>query len=620
MKIDGINIKNFKGIEELNHRFNNTVTVINGPVGAGKTSFIQALRYGLTGELPTSPIRNGAKSSLVTLDCGEELCIERELVRPNKKSVRIVGRKVGVGASEDYIAEHSSVGNKIMKLATSSEALTKLKPSEFGNIFLDDSEEKKTMDELIEIFKNLDTKEKKAVMMVGEKEEKDLPADVITEIKHLFPSKVITLQDINKAYNEVRAKRTEASAMYKTAVSRSKDFLEIVKPEYSETDLRKKLEEIIGVEKNVEAYEQAVKNYNKAVENKNEQDKRIARLKFQIESNSATLPNEEKYKEECAEIESLNKKIMEQEKVLQTLNDNIERCKRTIEQLNKPICPISGKLVCRTDKTDVKDDLEESIYMNEESVLTTKTLIAEYKDKKQKLAGFCEKYLKNRENYNKKILLKKELDSIIAHPIVLPEKPEKFEKKKDYTEEKVDLQEKLDLLRRYYDGEAEYKESKRLKRLCTIYELLVKALEPKGPVIQAFIESIAEFLEISCNERAELLKTGFETKFIPEDGLQVLFKPKDEAEFLPFSNLSNGERIFAELILTDLINSFCNSRILILDDTDHLDENSFKKLLDFVTKKEIKDLYDTIILSCVNHDDMLELIKDYDVDRIEFTV
>ena len=137
MKIDGINIKNFKGIEEMNHRFNNTVTVINGPVGAGKTSFIQALRYGLTGELPTSPIRNGAKSALVTLDCGEELCIERELMRPNKKSVRIVGRKVGVGASEDYITEHSSVGNKIMKLATSSEALTKLKPSEFGNIFLD---------------------------------------------------------------------------------------------------------------------------------------------------------------------------------------------------------------------------------------------------------------------------------------------------------------------------------------------------------------------------------------------------------------------------------------------------------------------------------------------------
>ena len=217
-------------------------------------------------------------------------------------------------------------------------------------------------------------------------------------------------------------------------------------------------------------------------------------------------------------------------------------------------------------------------------------------------------------------MLKKELDSVIAHPIVLPEKPEKFEKKKDYAEEKADLQEKLDLLRRYNDSEAEYKESKRLKRLCTIFELLVKALEPKGPVIQAFIESIAEFLEISCNERAELLKTGFETKFVPEDGLQVLFKPKDGAEFLPFSNLSNGERIFAELILTDLINSFCNSRILILDDTDHLDENTFKKLLDFVTKKEIKDLYDTIILSCVNHDDMLELIKDYDVDRIEFTV
>lgn len=620
MKIDGINIKNFKGITELNHRFDNPVVVINGPVGAGKTSFIQALRFGLTGELPTNPIRNGSQETTVTLDCGEELCIEREYKRPNKKNVRIVGRKVGLGASEEYITEHSSVGNKIMKLATSSEALVKLKPSEFGNIFLDDSEEKKTFDELIEIFKNLDTKEKKAVMMVDEKEEKELPADVIAEIRHLFPSKVISLQDINKAYNEARSIRSENAAMYKNAVSRSKDFLEIVKPEYSERDIRKKLEEIIGVEKNVEAYENAVKAYNKAVENKNDYDKRVARLKFQIESNSATLPNEKKYKEESSEIEELNKRIMEQGKVLQTLSDNIERSKKTISQLNQPICPISGKLVCRTDKTDVKDELEESIYMNEESMITVKALIEEYKAKKDQLTASCEKYIKNRENYNKKVLLKKELDNILAHPILLPEKPEKFEKKTDYSEQKADLQEKLDLLRRYNDGEAEYKESKRLKRICTIFDFLVKALEPKGPVIQAFLESIAEFLETSCNERADLLKTGFETKFIVEDGLQVLFKPKDEAEFLPFSNLSQGERLFAELILTDLINSFCNSRILILDDTDHLDADAFEKILNFVTKKEIKELYDTIILSCVNHDDMLDLIEEYDVDRIEFVV
>ena len=197
MKIDGINIKNFKGIRDLNHRFHNTVTVINGPVGSGKTSLLQALRYGLTGELPTNPIRNGSTSMSVILDCGEDLCVERELARPNKKNIRIVGRKVGVGATEDYIAKYSTVGNEVMKIATSSEALTKLKTYEFGNIFLDGSEEKKTVDELIKIFKNIDSKEKKAVMLVDEKEEKELPADTISEIKHLFPSKTVTLEDIS---------------------------------------------------------------------------------------------------------------------------------------------------------------------------------------------------------------------------------------------------------------------------------------------------------------------------------------------------------------------------------------------------------------------------------------
>ncbi|WP_097006341.1 AAA family ATPase [Lacrimispora amygdalina] len=617
MKIEGINIKGFKGIEDFNHRFNNTVTVIDGLVGTGKTSLIQALRFGLTGELPTSPIRNGFATASVMLDCGEELCIEREISRPSKKSVKIVGRKVGVGASEEYISEISSVGNEIMKIATSSEVLTKLKPSEFGNIFLNESEEKKSFTELINIFKNIDSKEKKAVMAEEEKEEKDLPADVITEIRHLFSGKIITLEDINKAYEEARATKREYTALHKAAVSRSKDFLEITKPEYSESALRKKLEEIIGVEKNIKAYEDSVRDYNKAMENKKEQEKRIARIELEIDLNKATLPNTEKYKKNQNDIEILNKKIIEQEKILQTLNDNIKRLQQTILQLDKPVCPISKKLICKTDKTDFRDELEEAIFENQESVNTIKQTITEFNELREALINDVDVYLKNKEKYNKKIILKKELDEIKAHPIVLPIKPEKFEIKKDYSEEKTALQEKLDLLRRYYDCEAEYKESKRLKRFCTIYDFLVKALEPKGPVIKEFLESFAEFLEISCNERANLLKTGFETKFIPEDGLKVLFKPKTGTEFLPFSNLSNGERIFAELVLTDLINSFCNSRILILDDTDHLDKKSFRMLLDFVTRDEIKVLYDMIIISCVSHDDMKEVIKEYAVDRIE---
>ena len=96
-----------------------------------------------------------------------------------------------------------------------------------------------------------------------------------------------------------------------------------------------------------------------------------------------------------------------------------------------------------------------------------------------------------------------------------------------------------------------------------------------------------------------------------------MFKTAADKDFLPYTSLSAGEKIFASLILTDLINSFYASKILILDDTDHLDAKSFDMLMKFITDSDIEELYDNIIISCVEHDDMLEVLKKYDVDVIE---
>lgn len=619
MEIKEINIQKFKGINTLSHKFTDTVTVLNGPVGSGKTSFIQALRMGITGETPINPIKAGESSTTVSIVSDDDVSIEREIMKPNKKTVRIVGRKVGMGASEKFLEELTNVGNEIMKIATSSEVLSSLKPSEFGGVFLNGSEEKTTIKEMLKFFEKIDSKEKKAVLNAGTAEaEEELPIDVISDIKDLFKEKVITLEAINKAYAEAKQLKRERTALYKNAYEKSKDFLDISKPEYSEKELQKKLEEIIGVEKNIESYKEAVKNYNDAFEAKKAQEKNIARLELSIEMNKGTLPNPAHLTKILGEKADLQNKVIEQEKVKQSLSDSIKRLKLTLDKLDKPFCPISEHILCKTDKTDFKEDLEFSLFQTQESADTINKTIAELKVQLWEREKEEEAYRKNKENHDKKLLLIKELNSLKEKPIKLPTKPEKFDEKKDYSTEKAKIQEKLDLLRRYKDCEADYRKSVTLKRLCVISDFIVKSLEPKGPIINSFIETFAKMLEEACNERAKLLKTGFELKFVAEDGLKVFFKTNPEAEFLAFNSLSAGERIFAELILTDLINSFYNSRILILDDTDHLDAQSFKLLLGFVTREDIKELYDNIIISCVSHDDIIELIESYPVDRIEF--
>lgn len=619
MKVNSIDVKNFKGISDMTHEFTNPVTVISGPIGVGKTSFLQALRFALTNESPVNAIRAGALNASVTLNCEDDICIEREIAKPNKKSIKVMGRKAGTGAAESYLEDSSKVTNEIMKLATASEVLAAMKPSEFGAIFLNESVEKKTLEDLLNILQSCNMKEKKAIMGKEEEDEEEVkfPAEVLSEIKSLFIEKTFNLDTINKAHEEAKAIRKERNAQYKISQSRSKGFEEIIKPEYSEAELNKKYEEMIGVEKSVSAYKTQVNLYNKALENKKVLDKRISELDLAIAMNHATEPSMADYTAIQEKKKKANEDVVTQSKVYQTLADNKKWFEMTISQLDRPVCPISEKLICKTDKTGLKADLEHSISKIEVSLSVVNDKINEAREKVKNIEEKISDYNKNKENYYKKGMLQKEKDRLIAHPIILPEKPEKLTLKSDYSVEKALLKEKMDLLRDYKATEEEYKKTTRLKHLCNISEFIVKALDPKGPVIKEFIETFVDCLEDACNERAAMLKSGFELRLIPEDGLKVLFRMGTYKDFLPYASLSAGEQIFASIILTDLINSFYDSRILILDDTDHLDAASFQLLLDFVNDSDIKKLYDHVIISCVEHSDMIDVIKNYEVDYIK---
>ena len=132
-----------------------------------------------------------------------------------------------------------------------------------------------------------------------------------------------------------------------------------------------------------------------------------------------------------------------------------------------------------------------------------------------------------------------------------------------------------------------------------------------------FIRTLVEPIEDVCNERATVLKTGMKVKLLVKDGLTMLFQLGELKPFLPYTSLSAGEKILAIVLMTDLVNLFSGSGFLIIDDTDHLDEDSFEVLLKFVTDKDIQEQYDNIIISSVNHSDIVNKIKDYDVDHIE---
>lgn len=76
MKIESINIKNFKGLEDVQKEINGQNVYLIGKNGSGKTSFIDAVWGGLTGKkLPEEPTHNGKKKGLIEIDLGD--CIAR---------------------------------------------------------------------------------------------------------------------------------------------------------------------------------------------------------------------------------------------------------------------------------------------------------------------------------------------------------------------------------------------------------------------------------------------------------------------------------------------------------------------------------------------------------------
>ena len=619
MKINSIEIKNFRGITELKHDFTKPVTILTGKVGTGKTSFIQALKFGYTNELPFNPVKAGTDEAIVSLACENDLNIKRGITNKNKKSASIMGRKSGISASESFLEEATSVSNNIMKIATSSDTLGLMKSEDFGNLFLTVSTETKEFKDVIDIIlkNSLTEKDDIVIKPATEGDEFKLTPAVTNKLKELFPDKNITLESINKAYETAKSDKKDIDANVKYTEAKSKDFTKIVKPEWDRAELNTKLEEIIGVENNVKNYKEIVEAYNNALLRKKEQDKKIASLEMDIAMSTAIEPDPNDLKSMKDQKKKANDDIISNSKVLQTMTDHLSLFERTLAQLDKPVCPISEKLICSTDKTGLRSELENEV---KDTKISISVINGKINDLKTLISDIDERifvYEKNKEKWDKKVNNQKMLDDLLKNPVKVPKRPEKIEFKTDYKIKKTEIKEKIATLDAYEEAEKNYLENQRLKKKQSILKFIIKMLDSKGPVVTEYIDTFMECLEDACNERARILKTDFEVKFIAENGLKALFKTKAHSEFLPYTSLSSGERIMASLLLTDLINSFYNSRILILDDTDHLDAENFRLLLNFVDQGDITDYYDNIIISCVEHDDMLDVIDDFDVDVIK---
>ena len=621
MKIKSISVENFRGIQRFEHEFKNKVTVITGKCGKGKSSFLDAVRFPLTNILPENPVKDGYMTAKVKEVCenedGDSIVIEKEVERPSKVSTLISGRKVGTSVTKKFIESETDVNSELIKMTTSSEILANLKPSDFASIFLIESVERKTLEDLLEICNKQETPERlKIHINDGVFNNRNLPPDVIKYFNEFFLDKEFSLETISKAFEEAKNKRREVNAICKSLEKDAKDFVSMTEIKEDEGKLNKRLEELIGFEKNNDSYYERVKAYNSAVKLKNETEKRIVSCDLEIQTNKSVEPNMKDLETLENELKNKTKEVSNLMAVKRTLVDSKSRTEKTISELNKPVCPISTKICCTTDKSPFKKELLESISDIENSIKLSDENIAKSQNEINELNNKSKIFYGNRENWNKKINFINEKERLSKMQIEIPEKPEEISIT-SYSAEKANVIQELNKIKKYKEMQKKYNEFWKNKREYNVLNFIVKSLDIKGPVVSDFIRTLVEPIEDVCNERATVLKTGMKVKLLVKDGLTMLFQLGELKPFLPYTSLSAGEKILAIVLMTDLVNLFSGSGFLIIDDTDHLDEDSFEVLLKFVTDQDIQEQYDNIIISSVNHSDIVNKVKDYDVDHIE---
>ena len=621
MKIKSISVENFRGIQRFEHEFKNKVTVITGKCGKGKSSFLDAVRFPLTNILPENAVKDGYMTAKVKEVCenedGDSIVIEKEIERQSKVSTLISGRKVGTSVTKKFIESETDVNSELIKMTTSSEILANLKPSDFASIFLTESVERKTLEDLLEICNKQETPERLKIQINdGVFNNKNLPPDAIKYFNEFFLDKEFSLETISKAFEEAKNKRREVNAICKSLEKDAKDFVSMTEIKEDEGKLNKKLEELIGFEKNNDSYYERVKNYNSAVKLKNETEKRIVSCDLEIQTNKSVEPNMKDLETLENELKNKTKEVSNLMAVKKTLVDSKLRTEKTISELDKPVCPISAKICCTTDKSPFKKELLESISDIENSIKLSDENIAKSQNEINELNSKIKIFYENRENWNKKMNFINEKERLSKMQIEIPEKPEEISIT-SYSAEKANVIAELNKIKKYKDMQKRYNEFWKNKREYNVLNFIVKSLDIKGPVVSDFIRTLVEPIEDVCNERATVLKTGMKVKLLVKDGLTMLFQLGELKPFLPYTSLSAGEKILAIVLMTDLVNLFSGSGFLIIDDTDHLDEDSFEVLLKFVTDKDIQEQYDNIIISSVNHSDIVNKIKDYDVDHIE---
>ncbi len=593
MNINKVLVRNFKGIEKMDF-VPEKINVFVGPNGAGKSSALQSIIAGLTGEC-TNPIRTGAKEASVKLDLGT-LGSELERIYGEKNIVKIAGKTTTQKAVNQLFEDRCKVSNSTMKLMTSSKLAAEIKAGTLADFMLKEN----LFGGKLEI-----SSEKLFSMVVFSPEarrelEMFLPAtpatfgmDVIANVfKEFYDMRTVVKRDIATA----KAKSTYVGAVPSRKVSAIEKEIEML------SDASGKLKEY---QVKLDFYEKQmiiIREKTKALEKSNAE---VAAL------TSVTKPDESRKTMIDKQVEMIRNNISSNNSSKKLFESNLEMLNKTLANLEKPVCPLSDKLVCSTDKTPLKKELSEQAEGIKAEIDRLETEIKALNEKLEKGKAALIVYDKDLKAYNDSqgILMRHKMlkESIPEMPV----KPELPSEVADATKRLSELKEEKEKALEYELAQKNASEVLRLECKNAIYNEIVSKLDSKGEVNAAILKSALEILKNHINTRAKEISSEFEIDFDVSNGVRFLCKTSATSGFINIADASSGEQLMFMFLIMDMLNSASGFGMFFIDDLDKLDENMLEALIKLLLNPDVAKVYHHTFICAINHEDTMKVLDKY---------
>lgn len=595
MFVKTINTFNFQGLKGLQSFELDKITALAQPNGSGKTSLINALRFGLTGNSPKGNMINiGEQSAAVKLILENGSNFSRQVFATKGKSAKYYISDKPTNATElsRFISsEMGGVDKKVAKFVSSGELLTSMTSQEFGELLLSYLPETMTAETVISHYPSANEEQKKI-------------------IREYFLDKEFEISELKEFQKFIKGRRDRINE----AISNCRGALNLLgdtAPKFTKEELEEKIAVKTKERDDLLAIQANLNNYNQLLRQEQFRQQELERLDKELANLNGVAHTEEELRLANELVTTTRTSAMQTRGAIEALVSAKQDLDTAIENISKPICPLSDKIVCTVDKRPVTKELEEK----------RDKLIEDYKTQR----SFYEQTLANIKEYearyaqmafeNQQFILmqekQQEKERLLAQKIEIPEKPEETNSLERITQELQYLQSQMPIVENYSKKDTYLNNIEKLTKKLKDYQALYVAFSPKGEVKEKITSYYLEEFSEPCNEKAGKLFPGMKLKFITQDGVKVLTDPNGSGEYLEFNSLSGGEQASVMFLLVSMLSSLSGMGIIILDELSVLDDNTFENLIRIL--KENSNEYDMCLIALVDHADMIKTLNKHEI-------